>query len=352
MTGREKLFLAGTAAITAVAGVCRYADVTAVAAFAAATVALAGLAWVVALATEQVGLRFGAAVTGFLQSTLGNLPEFFIVIFALGAGEVTVAQTSLIGSIFANALLVLGLVIVAGSTVANDGCMRFGKRLPQDTATLLLVSLFVIVVVGLSIASSDRASHHIKGISTVGAICLLIVYATWAWGYLRSETSVTESGAREEKARIPFPAALVLLGVAGTGAAFVSDWFVNALDPAVESLGISKAFAGLVIVAIAGNAVENFAGILFAARGQSDLSISIVKNSVAQIAAFLYPALVLISLLFDNMLTFDLAPVYIGALFLTAIAVWQVTGDGEAQMFEGVSLIAIYVVLAAFTLYE
>jgi Ca2+:H+ antiporter len=352
VTGREKLFLLGTAAITAVAGVFRYADVTAVAAFAAATVALAGLAWVVALATEQVGARFGPAVTGFLQSTLGNLPEFFIVIFALGAGEVTVAQTSLIGSIFANALLVLGLVIVAGSTVASDGCMRFSKRLPQDTATLLLVSLFVIVVVGLSIASSDKASHHIKGISTVGAICLLVVYATWAWGYLRSETSVTESGAREERARIAFPAALVLLGVAGVGAAFVSDWFVHSLDGAVESLGISKAFAGLVIVAIAGNAVENFAGILFAARGQSDLSISIVKNSVAQIAAFLYPALVLVSLFFSTTLTFDLAPVYIGALFLTAIAVWQVTGDGEAQMFEGVSLIAIYVVLAAFTLYD
>src|SRR3954466_14331968 len=110
MTGREKGFLAATAAVTALAGVLRYSDATAVAAFAAATVALAGLAWVVALATEQVGVRFGPAVTGFMQSTLGNLPEFFIVIFALSAGEITVAQTSLIGSIFANALLVLGLV--------------------------------------------------------------------------------------------------------------------------------------------------------------------------------------------------------------------------------------------------
>ena len=92
----------------------RYSGTTAVLAFATATVALAGLAWVVALATEQVGLRFGPAVTGFMQSTLGNLPEFFIVLFALGNGELVVAQTSLIGSIFANALFVLGLVIVAG----------------------------------------------------------------------------------------------------------------------------------------------------------------------------------------------------------------------------------------------
>jgi len=352
VTGREKGFLATTAAVTAIAGVLRYSDATAVLAFAAATAALAGLAWVVALATEQVGLRFGPAVTGFLQSTLGNLPEFFIVLFALGSGELVVAQTSLIGSIFANALLVLGLVIVAGSTVAGDGVMRFRQRLPQDTATLLLVSLFVIVIVGLSIASSDRASHHIEGISTVGAICLLVVYGAWIWGYLRSDEPREEAQEVEASPRLSMAFAVVLLAAAGTGAAFVSDWFIHALDPAVESLGVSKAFAGLVIVAIAGNAVENFTGIFLAAKGKSDLAISVVKNSVAQIAAFLFPALVISSYLFSTHLTFELEPVYIGALFLTALAVWQITGDGEAQMFEGLALIAIYVVLAAFTLYD
>ena len=352
MTTREKGFLAATVAITVFAGVLRYSDATAVLAFAAATAALAGLAWVVALATEQVGLRFGPAVTGFLQSTLGNLPEFFIVLFALGNGELVVAQTSLVGSIFANALLVLGLVIIAGSTVAGDGVMRFRHRLPQDTATLLLVSLFVITIIGLSIASSDQASHHIEGLSTVGAICLLVVYAAWIWGYLRSDTPREEAQEGKETPRISMAFAVVLLALAGTGAAFVSDWFIHALDPAVESLGISKAFAGLVIVAVAGNAVENFTGIFLAAKGKSDLAISVVKNSVAQIAAFLFPALVLTSYLFGTHLSFDLQPVYIGALFITALAVWQITGDGEAQMFEGLALIAIYLVLAAYTLYD
>jgi Ca2+:H+ antiporter len=350
VTSRERLFLGATAAVTAIAGVMRYSGTTAVLAFAAATVALAGLAWVVALATEQVGLRFGPAVTGFLQSTLGNLPEFFIVLFALGNGELVVAQTSLIGSIFANALFVLGLVIVAGTVQSNDGCMRFRHRLPQDTATLLLVSLFVIVIIGLSISSSDKASHHIEGLSNVGAICLLVVYGTWICGYLRSDPQREEE--EETTPRLSMAFAVVLLTIAGVGAAFVSDWFIHALDPAVQSLGISKAFAGLVIVAIAGNAVENFTGIFLAAKGKSDLAISVVKNSVAQIAAFLFPALVLTSLLFTTHLTFALAPVYIGALFLTAIAMWQITGDGEAQMFEGIALIAIYVVLAAFALYD
>jgi Ca2+:H+ antiporter len=349
---RERLFLGATGAITAIAGVFRYSDVSAVVAFAAATIALAGLAWVVALATEQVGLRFGPAITGFLQSTLGNLPEFFIVLFALGSGELVVAQTSLIGSIFANALLVLGFVIIAGTIRAPDSCMRFRPRLPQDTATLLFVSVFVIVIVGLSVASSDKASHHIEGISTVGAISLLVVYAAWLWRYLRSEPRPDEAATEETRPRLSFGFAVALLAAAGTGSAFVSDWFIHALDPAVKSLGISKAFAGLVIVAIAGNAVENFTGIFLAAKGKNDLAISVVKNSVAQIAAFLFPALVLASYLFSTHLTFELAPVYIGALFLTAISVWQITGDGEAQPFEGLALIAIYVVLAAFTLYD
>jgi Ca2+:H+ antiporter len=120
----------------------------------------------------------------------------------------------------------------------------------------------------------------------------------------------------------------------------------------MEQVGIPKAFAGLVIVAIAGNAVENTTGIVLALKGDSDLAISVVKNSVAQITAFLYPALVLVSLLFATSLTFELAPVYIGALALTAISLWQITGDGEARRFEGVALISLYVILAVVAWYE
>jgi Ca2+:H+ antiporter len=316
----------------------------------AAAAALAGLAWLVSFGTEQVGARFGPEVTGFLQSTLGNLPEFFIVIFALSAGETVVAQTSLIGSLFANALLVLGIVIVVGARSADGRFMRFGARLPMDTATLLLVSVFIIAVTGLSVASSDKASRHIETIDSIAAGLILLVYATWAWSYLRSD----EVPATAEAGRpvLPLPVALAVLALGGVGSAFVSDWFIHALDPAIKSLGISKAFAGLVIVAIAGNAVENFTGIVLARKRNFDLAISVVKNSVAQIAAFLFPALVLVSLAFAHTLTFQLAPVYIGALFFTAIAIWQITGDGEAAEFEGWALIALYVMLATFTLYE
>jgi Ca2+:H+ antiporter len=147
---------------------------------------------------------------------------------------------------------------------------------------------------------------------------------------------------------VPLAVSVVLLALAGTGAAFASDWFVDALEPAIDALGISEAFAGLVIVAIAGNAVENVVGVVLAAKGDSDLAISVVKNSVAQVAVFLFPLLVLVSFLFDNHLTFQLAPVYVGAIALTAIALWQITGDGEATVFEGIALIAMYVTLGAY----
>jgi Ca2+:H+ antiporter len=363
----ERAALAVIVAFTALAGVGHFSHWAAVPRFALATVALAGLAWVVSFATEQLGERFGPGVTGMLQSSFGNLPELFVVIFALQKGELVVAQTAIVGSIFANALLVLGLVIVVGARRAPDGIMRFSKHLPRDTATLLVVTVFIIVVLGLSLGAHDRASHHFKTISAVGAGCLLFVYLSWVIPYLRSDATATRarlspSDAPDASAaplarvpaagRISLRASLLLLLLAGAGSAFVSDWFVNALAPAIKALSISQAFAGLVIVAIAGNAVENATGIVLAYKGHADLAISVVKNSVAQIAAFLFPLLVLISFALSTTLTFSLAPVYIGALVLTALALAQITGDGEAAPFEGVALIALYVILATLTQYE
>jgi Ca2+:H+ antiporter len=338
------------AAVTFGAGIAHFAEAPSLLTFVIATLALAGLAWIVAFATEQIGERFGPAITGLLQSTLGNLPEFFIVVFALSAGEIVVARASILGSIFANALFVLGLVIVAGCMESSDGVMRFQPRLPKDNATLLLLASFLIVVLGISVQTGDKASHHIEAISIVGAAALLITYAVWLVDYLRSDASVDQREARGPA--IPLWLALAILAAAGVGAAFVADWFIAALSPAMDQVGIPKEFAGLVIVAIAGNAVENTTGVVLALKGDADLAISVVKNSVAQIAAFLFPALVLVSFVFDTPLTFAIAPVYIGALLLTALALWQITGDGEATPFEGVALIALYVILAVLTFYE
>jgi Ca2+:H+ antiporter len=299
-------------AVAIVGGVLHFTEADPVVTFVVCGIALGGVAWTIGIATESVGAKFGPAVTGALQSTLGNLPELFIVLFALSAGELVVAQFSILGSLFANALLVLGLTVAAG----------------------------------------DSASHHQVEISVVAAVCLLIVYAAWLVGYLRSDKTSEAALVELKHGALPFQAAIVLLALSGVAAAFVSDWFVHALDPAVEAIGISKAFTGLVIVAIAGNAVENVVAVQLAWKGQNDLAISVVKNSVAQIACFLWPVLVILSLFFAERLTFVVEPVYLGALALTAIALWQVTGDGKAVLFEGMALVSLYVVLATLVWFE
>lgn len=352
MKTRAWIAAAGVVALVAAGGALHYGHASATLAFVVTGAALGGLAWVIGAATESVGARFGPAATGALQSTLGNLPELFIVVFSLRAGQIVVAQTSILGSLFANALLVLGLAIVAGARASTDGVMRFRHRLPNDTATLLLLAVFTIALLGLSNSAGDRASRHQVAISVVGAICLLVVYLVWLWGYLRAEPHVEAALEEPTHAVLPFRAAIGALAGAGIAAAFVSDWFVSAIDPAVHALGVSKAFTGIVIVGIAGNAVENVVGITLAAKGKADLAVSIVKNSVAQIACFLFPALVLLSLLFEHRLTFVLNPVYIGALAVMAVAVWQITGDGEALAYEGWALVALYVILATVTFYE
>src|ERR1700684_1478171 len=187
LTPFERAALLTVAAFAALAGVANYAGWASLLRFVLATIALGGLAWTISFATEQLGERLGPAITGMLQSTLGNLPELFVVIFALQKGELVVAQTAIVGSILANALLVLGFVIVVGARRAPDGIMRFSKRLPRDTATLLQVTVFIIVLLGLSLGAHDPASHHVRAISIVGAICLLVVYFTWVVPYLRSD---------------------------------------------------------------------------------------------------------------------------------------------------------------------
>jgi len=343
---RQQFSIATVFLLSFASGIVHY-TVGGVAGFLVALVALVGVAWLVGFATEALGEHLNPSATGLVQSTLGNLPEFFIVLFALMNGQAQVAQTSLVGSILANALLVLGLVLVAGATRAEDGVMRFHHRLPQDTATLLMLSVMIIALVGTSAASMDHASHHIQAISVLGSLVLLGVYLSWVIPYVR-KAEPQEAG----HVMLSRGWCIALLAAAGVMAAFVSDWFVAGIEPVMHQWHLSAAFIGFVVVAVAGNAAENATGIMLAWKGKSDLAVSVVKNSVSQIAAFLFPLLVLVSLLTPVGLTFALAPVYIVALILSALAVWQISGDGKAAQFEGWALVGAFIALAALAWFE
>ena len=344
--GRTALILGCVAIVaTVVSAALRMVGASEIAVFVATAVALASLAAVVGEATEELGARLGPGATGVLQSALGNLPELFISIFALQAGLVVVVQTALIGSILANTLLVLGLAFFVGGV--RHGPQRFGADTTRMTAMLLVLSVASLAIPTLATAPGAPDFGHARDLSVISSLVLLVIFIASIPSSIRG----TFGPSRDEHAAPsswPLRVSIIVLAVAGLGAALVSDWFVEALRPAMAGLGLSEEFVGLVVVAIAGNAVENVVGITAAARNQADLAVSLILNSSLQVALLLIPALVLISILIGGPGLTLVAPLLlIAALGLAAILAALIVFDGESTYIEGLALIGLYVIIAA-----
>jgi Ca2+:H+ antiporter len=331
------------AAATVLSGVLNYAYGPSVLSFATSTVALATLAVLVGEGTENLGARLGPAATGILQSALGNLPELLIGFFALRAGLVQVVQAALVGSILGNSLLVLGIAFFAGGI--RHGTQRFASAPPRLIALMTMLSASAIALPTLAVGLHTPAAAHQGDLSIAVAVVLLVVFGATVVFNLRDRTLVTENAG---EARWPLPLAVAVLAASGLAAAFVSDWFVSALRPSIHVLRITEGFTGLVIVALAGNAVENVVGVRMAAQNRSDLAISVILNSSLQIALALIPALVLLSLVAGGAhLTLVLPPLLVGALGITAILTTVIVYDGESTWVEGLALVGLYAIIAA-----
>jgi Ca2+:H+ antiporter len=346
MFERKTLVIFGVAALaTVLTLVLKLAGADSVVIFAVAAVALAGLAAGVGEGTDQLGHRLGPGATGVLQSALGNLPELFISIFALRAGLVVLVQTALIGSILANSLLVLGLAFFLGGL--RHGVQKFGTPPTRMISMLLLLSVAALTLPTLATAPGAPDVGHAEDLSLICAVVLLALFAASIPFSLQGGPGAS-AGTGPLERLWPMPVAIGVLVVAALSAAFVSDWFVEALNPAMATLGISEGFVGLVIVAIAGNAVENVAGIQMAMRDNADLAISLILNSSLQIALAMIPALVIISQFIAGAhLTLVLAPLLIAGLALSAILVELIVYDGESTWLEGLALVGLYVIIAA-----
>jgi len=341
--------LLGSVVAIAAAAVTRYAGAPAVLAFVVAGVAVALLASVVGRSVEQLGDRFGPGATGVLQSALGNLPELFIGFFALQAGLIAVVQAAIIGSILSNILLVLGLSFVVGGL--RHGPQRFDSARARTSAILMVLATAALVLPSLAQYVHAPAAPHERELSLIVSVVLLGVFvlslpAALKRGPVAEKSAEAAGEAAESGPHWPLWLAVTLLAVASVAAALVSDWFVHALEPAIDALGISQAFAGLVIVAIAGNAIENVVGIQLAYRNKADFAMSVIIQSPLQIALVLAPVLVLLSLLTATTLTLVFAPMLVVAVAVTVIAVAFVVFDGESTWLEGVTLIALYVIIA------
>jgi Ca2+:H+ antiporter len=344
---RTKFMLAIAAAAAILSGVLNTSGVSGVLLFVVAGVALALLAALVGSATEQLGTHMGAGATGVLQSALGNLPELFVGVFALRAGLIGVVQAALVGSILGNSLLVLGLAFVVGG--ARHGTQRFGSGAPRTMAMLTMLAVAALVVPTLAKDLNTPAGPHVEGLSVACALILLAVFvASIPVSLAGGPVAVPTESAEERGNAWPLGLAIAVLVMAGVGSAFVSDWFVSALSPAMATLHLSQAFTGLVIVALAGNAVENVVGIQLAAKNKMDYAISVILNSSLQVALGLIPVLVLLSFVIGGAhLTLVLPGLLIAALGLSAILGAIIIYDGESTWLEGVALIGLYGIIAA-----
>jgi Ca2+:H+ antiporter len=340
VTRLDVIELGLAAVLVALAAAAHFADATPVLTFVLAAVAIAILARLVGGATEQLGSRVGSSAAGVIQSGLGNLPELFIALFALKKGLTEVVQSALVGSVIANGVLVLGIAFIAGGL--KNGTQSFNSPRARIIATLTVLAASILAVPTLAHAVHTPAAAHEKALSLICAGVLLTLFFLTLPGFLMGGER-----AESEPPRWTLATTVAVLGGSGVAAAFVSDWFVSALKPATESLGMSEAFAGLVVVAIAGNAVENVVGVQLAMKNRPDFAISVIVNSALQVALLLTPVLVFASLFFATDLTLVfptlLAIVLLLAAYITAIVVY----DGESTWEEGAILVGFYVIVAA-----
>ncbi|CAN5628600.1 hypothetical protein BH10BAC3_BH10BAC3_29190 [soil metagenome] len=347
MTKKDILIITVAVLATLIAGIATHYKINAVILFAITAVALVLLAMIVGHATEQLGSRMGPGVTGILQSALGNLPELFVAIFALRAGLDKVVQAALVGSILGNSLLVFGLALLFGGL--KNGTQKFNSESPKMMATLMLLAFAALGIPTLAATLHTPASAHINTLDVMVAIVLLIVFIASLSFSIKGDKSIVPAEKSEvHKASWSLPVTIIVLLGAGAGAAFVSDWFVEALQPAMKALGINDVFAGLVIVAIAGNAIENLVGIQLAYKNKADYAVSVILNSSLQIALGLFPLLVLLSFFMGGaILSFVLSPLLLVALALAVVVSAFVVFDGESIWLEGLALIGLYCIIAA-----
>jgi len=364
-----RLLVAG-ALLTAGSAATRYVHTGRVVPFIVSALALGLLAAIVGRSVDRLGDRLGSGMTGVVQSALGNLPELFFGIFALRAGLVGVVQAALIGSILANVLFVLGLAFIVGGL--KHGTQRFPAENARTIVVLLVLAVSVLMIPTLGVHLDLAVRHHEVALSDIAAVVLLVVFVLSTPGSVRRQvrpspedfvadaqsgtdgTNRSESpgehdeGVGTKVATWSISLVVVALLASSVAAAFVSDWFVSALTPALSALHMSAVFAGLVVVSIAGNAVENVVGVQLAARNRSDYALSVILQSPVQIALVLIPALVLLSgVIGGAQLTLVLSPLLGIVLAVTTLIAAFVVLDGESTWLEGVCLVGLYVVIAA-----
>ena len=327
--------------------VCRLVGGPAWLIFLGAAIALLPLARGIGIGTEHAAARLGSGLGGLLNATFGNAAELILTILALRQGLVTLVKASITGSIIGNTLLIVGCAALVGGL--KHGPQSFSAKAVGRHAAMMILAVSAMAVPAV-FARAVRSEFLREEVSVGVSILLLATYGAYIhYSYFsrdarRGGGERTESGDSSRHAW-PVKKSVGLLGAAVLGTVAASELLVGSVEAVSHALGLSEFFLGLVVIPIVGNVAEHYSAIDFARRGRMDLALSIAANSSTQIAVFVAPLLVLVSLLFHPM-NLVFATIELAALSFSAALFAYVCLDGETNWLEGVQLLAVYAVSA------
>jgi Ca2+:H+ antiporter len=309
--------------------------------FVVAGVALAGLAWLLGISTEQAGATVGPRTSALLNASFGNLPELVIVVLAINAGLEGVARASIVGSVIGNVLLILGLSLVLGGW--RNGVQTFNERLAATNSLML-----VLAVAGLAIptlfAQSHPGMHSVDLLSRWTAALLALSYAGYVY-YTLTAPGLRYSHKGEGE---PWPRrqAILVLCLTAVGTGIVSEVLVDAIEPVVRAWGVPLTFIGLIVVPFLGNVAEHLSAVRLALRNNLDFSMAIAAGSGIQIALAAPAVAVVASIALGSELTLVFPTLELAALGIAALVSTLIARGGETNWLEGLQLLVIYTVVA------
>jgi Ca2+:H+ antiporter len=325
--------------------------------FGASALGIVPTAALMGRATEELAARSGPGIGGFLNVTFGNAPELIIALFALAEGLHEVVKASLIGSILGNILLVLGVAIFVGG-LGRDR-QTFNPTAASVQTTMLLLAAIALVMPaifqlvhgdGLPRVGAERISFDatIEVLSGIVAGVLILTYVAGLVFSLKTHRDIFNPEYEDDdtwgwSVRL----SVAMLAVAGVAVAIMSEVLVGSISAASDSLGLSEFFIGAIVVAIVGNAAEHWVAVIVAYKNKMDLAVNIAIGSSAQIALFVAPVLVLAAFFIGpGPMPLVFNGFEVGAIVLAVLIANYVTQEGESTWFEGVQLLAVYLILA------
>lgn len=298
--------------------------------------------------TEALAAYTNPRVGGLLNATLGNAAELIITIFAIRAGLLELVKASITGSILGNLLLVLGFSMVVGGV--RHGIQTFDRKQASRNAILLVLAVIALIIPSIfSGYIGNPQSDRVEALSVGTAVVMIILYGLsllYSFKFAGSPISHKSTEKLIHKPSWSIRKALVILALATIGVVIASELLITAVEPVMSGLGISEFFIGIILIPLIGNVAEHFVAVQVAARNQMDLSVEIAVSSSLQIALFVAPVLVFISLIMGNPLQLIFNELELIALIAGVLITAFVSEDGEANWLEGAVLLTIYFILA------